>query len=197
MKLLSRVVSPAGFGLVLVLFFLMPFLSVSCDVPGMGTAGASYTGAHLVTNDTPEWEAPKDLDELLGTQESRDDVQAPAGVRILAIVLAVLAAAGVAASFIPQLRRRLYSSAALAGTALAVAIVTVIVALGNLRAVLLPQLRDIAKGTTTAPGNDPESIVDDLLHTEAGFWLVAIVLALVMLLNLGGVFVSKKQDRTL
>lgn len=193
MKLLSRVASPAGFGLVLLLFFLMPFLSVSCDVPGVGETGADYTGTHLITNDTPEWVAPDEIDELLGPPESRDDADAPAGVQILAIVLAVLAAAGVAAGLIPQLRRRLYSSAALAGAALVVAVVTMVVALANLRSVLLPQLEDIAEGTTPAPGNDPASVVDDLLHTEAGFWLIAILLALIMLLNLGGAFLSRKE----
>jgi hypothetical protein len=183
--LLLRLVSPAGFGLVLVLFFLMPFLSVSCDVPGVGKAGADYTGTHLIANDTPEWAAPDEVDDVLGTP----DVQAPAGVSVLAIALAVLAAAGVAAGLIPRVRTRLYGSAALAGATLVVAVVTMVVALSNLRSVLLPQAEEIAKGQ---PTQDPAALVDEVLHTEVGFWLVAVVLALVLLLNLVGVFLSRR-----
>jgi hypothetical protein len=187
-RLLLRLASPAGFGLVLVLFFLMPFLSVSCDVPGVGTAGADYTGTHLIADDTPPWEAPDEVDDVLG----KPDVRAPAGVSVLATALAVLAAAGVAAGLIPRLRTRRYGSAALAGATLVVAVVTMVVALANLRSVLLPQAGEIAKGTNTGPGTDPAALVDDVLHTEAGFWLVAVVLALIMLANLGGVFLSRR-----
>src|SRR5262245_50140845 len=69
-KVLSRVTSPAGFALVLLLFFLLPFVSVSCDVPGYGQAGASYTGSHLVSGTDPE--VPAELREL-----AHDDPEAP------------------------------------------------------------------------------------------------------------------------
>ena len=193
MKLLSRVASPAGFGLVLVLFFLMPFLSVSCDVPDVGRTGADYTGTHLVTDDTPEWVVPDGLDGLLGTPASRNDEKVPAGVPVLAIALAVLAVAGVGVGLVPRLRTRLYGSTALAGATLVVAIVLMVVAMANLRSALLPRARDIAKGETTAPGMDPESLVDDVLHTEAGFWLIVAVLTVIMLGNVGGMVLTRRD----
>jgi hypothetical protein len=191
-KLLSRVASPAGFGLVLVLFFLLPFLSVSCDVPGVGKAGVDYTGTHLVTDDTPDWQSPEELTELLGTPREATDEQAPAGVQVLAIVLVVLAAAGVAVGLLPRLTARLYGSAALAGATLAVAVVTVVVALGNLRTLLVPQANEIA---TDEAGLDPDSLVDEALHTEVGFWLVAGLSAVLVLGNLGAVFLSRKATQ--
>lgn len=189
MKLLSRVVSPAGFGLVVVLFFLMPFLSVSCDVPGAGKAGADYTGTHLISDDTPEWQAPDEVNELLG---SPGEMDVPAGVPVLTIILVVLAAAGVAVGLAPTVRARLYGSAALAGAALVVAVVTVLVALSNLRAVLLPQAEELA-GTADEPGVDAKSLLDDTLHTEPGFWVVAGLLAVILLLNVGGLVKTRTQ----
>src|SRR5689334_8394624 len=52
MRLLPRLISPAGFLLALV-FFLLPFAAVSCEVPGAGSVEASYTGVDLITNGEP------------------------------------------------------------------------------------------------------------------------------------------------
>jgi hypothetical protein len=193
-KLLSRLMSPAGFGLVLVLFFLLPFLSVSCDVPGSGRTAADYTGAHLVGDATPEWVVPADLDELLSVPNEspvEDVPRVPAGVQVLAIVLVVLAVGGVVAGFLPNVRARLAGSAALAAATLAVAVVTLLVALSNLREALLPQARELADGDRTM---SPEELVADVLHVEPGFWLVALALVMLLLGNAGALLSHRRAQ---
>jgi hypothetical protein len=165
------------------LFFVLPFLSVSCDVPDAGKAGVEYTGAHLVTGVKPAWTAPKALDDILGAPAPRD-VPDP-GVQVLAIILVLLAAAGLVAGLLPRVKARLYGSAALAAATLAAAVVTMVVARGNLRATLVPQADQLEV-------NDSKSLVDQALHTELGFWLVVVVLAAVLLFNAGTAFLSRK-----
>ncbi len=188
MKLVSRLMSPAGFGLVLLLFFLLPFLSVSCDVPGSGRTGADYTGAHLVGDTAPEWVVPEDLDELLSVPSDATDTSAPApvenrpaaGVQVLSVVLVVLAAGGLAAGFLPRVTARLAGSAALAAATLAAAIGTLTVALSNLRTALRPTVEEITEGDDAM---DPDALLADILHVEPGFWLVALVSVLLVLGN--------------
>ena len=195
MKLASRLMSPAGFGLVLVLFFLLPFLSVSCDVPGSGTTGADYTGADLVGDAKPEWVVPKDVDELLSVPDAPDESSIEdglaAGVQLLGIALVVLAAGGMAAGLLPTLRARLLGSSVLAAATLAAAIVTLTVALSNLRTDLLPPVREITDGDPTLT---PDAVVDELLHVEAGFWLVALVSVMLVLGNVGALLLHRRAQ---
>src|SRR5947207_3332653 len=70
----SRWLSPVGFVLV-ALFFVLPFVSVSCDAPGgFGRAApggtTTYTGLTLVTGGTPEV-AP--TDRVRPAADRRDD----------------------------------------------------------------------------------------------------------------------------
>jgi hypothetical protein len=187
--LLSRVASPAGFGLTLVLFFLLPFLSVSCDVPDVGRSGLDYTGTHLVTGAKPDWVSTPEVDDLLGPPNPNDVPDA--GVEVLAVILVVLAAAGLVAGLLPRVRARMYGSAALAAATLAAAVVTLVVARSNLRSALLPQARQIA-ADSPRERLDPDSLVAQALHVELGFWLVVGVLALVLLFNAGTVFLSRR-----
>jgi hypothetical protein len=189
-KQLSRVVSPAGFLLVLVLFFLVPFLSVSCDVPGAGKVGVDYTGTHLITDATPPWEAPDEVTELLGSPGSTADTQVPAGVRVLAIVLVVLASAGVVAGLLPRVAARLHGSAALAAATLAVTVTTLLAGLSNLRSLLLPAAREL--GRDPESDLDPEGLLDDALRTELGFWLIVVVLVALLLFNVGAIVLPRR-----
>jgi hypothetical protein len=176
-KVLSRFASPAGFALVLLLFFVLPFVSVSCEVPGYDDVATNYTGSHLVSGTDPEVPA--------GLRELAKDADAPAtivdppdpGVQVLAIVLAVLAAVGVLTVALSQVRTRLLSAAAVAGVTLAVTIVTMVVAQSNLESTLL----DVMRGTGAAE-EEPELLeagIADLIHTEIGFWLMVVLLALI------------------
>ena len=67
----SRLVSPAGFALVLLLFLFMPFLSVSCDVSGTGSIGVSYNGAELASGAHPAVEVPDGLGRIARRDNGR------------------------------------------------------------------------------------------------------------------------------
>lgn len=177
MKVLSRVASPAGFALVLLLFFLLPFVSVSCEVPGYDELDTSYTGSHLVSGTDPT--VPAELRELADEADAPTTLVDPpdAGVQVLAIALAVLATIGVLTVVLPRLRTRLLSAAAVAGGTLVVTIVTMVVAQSNLQTALFDWMRE-----TSVAEDDPqllESGIEDLTHTEIGFWLMVALLALV------------------
>ncbi|MFL6121701.1 hypothetical protein [Actinophytocola sp.] len=183
MKVLSRFVSPAGFALVLLLFFLLPFVSVSCDVPQYGDVGANYTGSDLVTGTEPD--VSTELRQLQTELQGLSDGDAPkelshlpdADVQVLAIVLAALALAGVFTGLVPRLRTRLLGAAAVAGAALIVTVVTELVAQSHLRSAVLQAIPE--SGMATQEVQQLEAAVDDMLHTEVGFWLVVVLLAIV------------------
>lgn len=181
MRFLSRFASPAGFVLVLLLFFLLPFVSASCDVPGYGEAGATYTGSHLVSGTDPEVAA--ELQDLANDPESPTALTDPPdpGVQLLAIGLAVLAAAGVLTALIPHLKARLLGGAALGAATLVVTVVTMSVAQSNLQ----DALADWARQTGAAESQDGDRLqaaVAEVTHTEVGFWLMVVLLALITLL---------------
>ncbi|MFC4856686.1 hypothetical protein [Actinophytocola glycyrrhizae] len=181
MRFLSRFANPSGFVLVLLLFFLLPFVSASCDVPGYGEAGATYTGSHLVSGVDPE--VPAELQELANDPESPTALTDPPdpGVQLLAIALAVLAAAGVLTVLIPHLKARLLSGAALAAATLVVTVVTMSVAQSNLQNALV----DWARQTGAAENEDGDRLrtaVAEVTHTETGFWLMVVLLALITLM---------------
>ncbi|MBB4908030.1 hypothetical protein [Actinophytocola algeriensis] len=181
MRFLSRFASPAGFVLVLLLFFLLPFVSASCDVPGYGEAGTTYTGSHLVSGTDPE--VPAELQDLADDPESPVALTDPPdpGVQLLAIGLAVLAAAGVLTALIPHLKARLLGGAALAAGTLVVTVVTMSVAQSNLQ----DSLADWARQTGAAESQDGDRLrtaVTEVTHTEIGFWLMIVVLALITLM---------------
>jgi hypothetical protein len=186
LKVLSRFASPAGFVLVLLLFFLLPFVSVSCAVPGYGDAGANYTGSHLVSGADPD--VPTELQEL--SDELRSEANDPdvpgelvdlpdPGVQVLAIVLAVLAAAGVLTVLVPQVKARLLGGAAVAAVTLAVTVITAVVAQSHLRSSLLDGVRQSGLAEQQESVQRLETVVDDLTHTEVGFWLMIVLLSLI------------------
>jgi hypothetical protein len=182
-KFLSRFASPAGFALVLLVFFLMPFVSVSCDVPDYGEAGASYTGSHLVSGTEPE--VPAELRELAGDPETPAELVEPPdpGVQVLAIVLAVLAAAGVLTVLIPQLKTRLLSGAGLAGATLIATVVTMVVAQSNLESTLIDGLRRSGVAEQQENMQRAESAVNEMIHSEIGFSLMVVMLTLIVLIT--------------
>jgi hypothetical protein len=186
-KVLSRLASPAGFALVLLLFFVLPFLSVSCDVPGYGEAGLNYTGTHLVTGAEPDPVIPAGLEDLTNDPSSGANIDAPAvgpGVQVLAIVLAVLAAAGLLTGLIPQVRARLFGAAATAGATLVVTVVTMVIAQSNFESALLTETQNFDDGEQTAAPGIADGI-EEIVHTDVGFWLIVVVLALIGLLSTG------------
>jgi hypothetical protein len=171
-KVLSRFASPAGFALVLLLFFLMPFMAVSCD-----DIDVRYTGSHLVSGADPE--VPAELKEFA------EDAEAPAtlveppdpGAQVLAIVLVVLAVGGMATAVFTRARTRLLGAAVAAGATLVVTIVTMVVARSSIESALFDRMRE-----TAVADDDPallESRIGELIHTEVGFWLMVVLLVLI------------------
>jgi hypothetical protein len=182
-KVLSRFASPAGFVLVLLLFLLLPFVSVSCDVPGYGEAGVNYTGTHLVTGATPE--IPDDLQRVASDPETPAElVDPPApGVQVLGILLALLAAAGVLTALVPQIKARLLTGTALAAATLAVTVITMAVAQSNLQSALIDGVRRSGLADQQETLHRVEAAADELAHTEVGFWLMIVLLALITLVT--------------
>jgi hypothetical protein len=171
-KVLSRFASPAGFALVLLLFFLMPFVAVSCD-----EINVRYTGSHLVSGADPE--VPAEL------REFANDADAPAtlvdppdpGAQVLAIVVVVLAVGGMATALLARARTRLLGAAVAAGATLVATIVTMVVAQSSIESALFDRMRE-----TAVADDDPallESRIGELIHTEIGFWLMVVLLALI------------------
>jgi len=196
-KVLSRLVSPAGFGLVLLLFFLLPFVSVSCDVPGVGEAGVSYKGSHLVSGAEPTAMVPGDLKELLGeaTGANTDDQPDP-DVRLLAIVVAALAAVGVLTVLIPQLKARLFGGAAVAGATLVMTIVTMVVAQSNLETAVLAVAKETGAAETSPGMPTADDLADQMIHTEIGFWLVVVILVVTGVITGGAAVFGERLRAT-
>jgi hypothetical protein len=190
LKVLSRIASPAGFALVLLLFFLLPFVSVSCDVPGQGEMGVNYTGSHLVSGADPQLSTDllQVADELrdAGTEaDAPEDLVNPpdADVRVLAMVLAVLAAAGVSTALIPRLRARLVGGTVAAAATLVVTVVTALVSQSHLRSALLDTMRQSGLAEQQDDAQRLEAVVDGMTHTEVGFWLMVVLLALITIVT--------------
>jgi hypothetical protein len=190
--LLVRLASPAGIGLALLLFLVLPFLSVSCDIPAIGEMGATYSGADVTFGGDPTVSVPaeaRDLTEDLGTSTSEDAPPDP-GVVALGIVAAALMVLGMASAALPRLRTRLLGGGVLALLAAAAVVVTQLVAQANLRATLLADARDTG-AAEGAPGT-PEDLVDRLIKTEVGFWLTVVVLTAVAVANAFVLFLKPK-----
>lgn len=146
-RLIDRLLSPAGFGLALLLF-LLPFLTVSCDVSGSGTVDgsavssaaaqldhatftATYTGMDLLTGGNPDitaigvgadgkpQTAHADEDMIAQLEQSLGDLGSPQPLAIVAAL--VILAAMLAGLFAPSaLRVPISAAAALAAIVLLV-----------------------------------------------------------------------------
>jgi hypothetical protein len=190
----SKMLSPAGFGLVLLLFLFVPFLAVSCEVPGAGAIGADYRGTNLVAGAEPDLEVPQDLQEMVSEAADATASAQPApepGVQVLALIVALVLVVGMALPFVPrlvnQVRMRMFGTAALAVGAGVLMIVTQLVAQTNVAAELTRDAR--ALGDDDVPSAD--EIAEQVVHTEIGFWLSLVVLALIAMVSVGYVFRDK------
>jgi hypothetical protein len=121
--LLDRLLSPAGFGLVLLLF-VFPFVTVACSAEGVNI-DASFTGVDLVVGGEPTLSGTNvDGDigsELAATFNEFYDAEP------LAIIAAVLLLAGMVVAVIRERQLRSLVSAALAGVVLVLLAVAVFV----------------------------------------------------------------------
>jgi hypothetical protein len=192
-KLLSRLVSPAGFGLVLLLFFLLPFLSVSCSVPDAGEVGLTYQGSDLVFAQQGTPEVPEELTPLLGeVPAAGDDQSLGGGVQILAIVVVVLAALGVCTALIPRLRPRMLGGAAVAGATLVTVVVTMVVAQSSLFDAVVGLAKESGAAENRPGMPNAEALTEEAIHSEIGFWLVVVILVAIAVVTTGGALFGER-----
>lgn len=199
MKFLSRVASPAGFALVLLLFLVLPFMSVSCEVPGVDEPlGVDYSGSNLTFGTDPEIEIPRELAELSeGSDTATEEPPPDPGVQVLAIFTALFLLFGIGTVLIPRIRARLFGAAALAGLALVLTVVTLVVATSTLESSLLDEARETGAAESVDGMPEVESVISDMIGSEIGFWLMVVGLALLVLGNVGAaLFGDRLRVRT-
>ncbi len=152
-----------------------------------GSISADYTGARLATGADPQVEIPKGLEDIA---DELLDVLDP-GVRVLALVVALLLVAGVVLPFVPrlghELRHRMFGGAALAVLAGALMVVTQVVAQAN----LTDRLTDYAEKLSQNEPVPNIDRIDELIHAEVGYWLSLVGLILIAGLSVGTVFKDK------
>ena len=154
--LINKLLSPAGFGLVMI-FFLLPFFTVSCGVDENSTVRTTYTGLTLA----------------IGAQPKVEDQTPDQAAKLLAVfpnsfypeVLVVLAALAVLAGMVIGFIR---ASAARHAASLSLAVVAV--------ALLVLEIRHAPGRVTDALATlyDPEKPGPPLqwaVHPRYGFWL--------------------------
>lgn len=160
----GKLLSPAGFGLVLLCFFL-PFVAVSCG-PADNQLTAEFTGLAMVTGTRPE---------ITGTGLNADDVatihalaESQYDLEPLALFAAVVIMAGMASALIKRARTRHLVSGSIAAGALVLLIGAVLRAqyrLEHMRGTGIVALDALPAAGVASP--------------RYGFWLAAALLVIV------------------
>jgi hypothetical protein len=162
--LIGRLLSPAGFGLVLLLF-LLPFLAVSCG-SGEEKAVGTFTGIDMVVGGEPDLVVPAMTDEDAQQAQQavvaqfHDDIDA----QPLAILAALVVLLAMAAALVPERLARHAVSAGLAALAAALLSGAVVRATSRIE----ETLRAIVEEPDTAAFE---------VSLRYGFWVCVAVLA--------------------
>lgn len=195
MSLVKRLLSPAGFLLVLGLF-LLPFVTVSCDT-GVGEIRADYTGVDVATGARPLLVIPPEVEQMrrelaeafedigppseeskpIAKSKASSQLTPPAGTvpQVLVIATTAVALAGLLAGFLPALRRRQQLTAAAAGLAVALLVAAEIVAQQNVTA----RIMDSAVKDVPGSADRINAVLPGLVGGGYGFWLQLLVLLLI------------------
>jgi hypothetical protein len=200
MKHAPRLASPIGFGLALLLFLLLPFVAVSCEVPGLGSAELSYSGADLVGNADPSVSTEGEFDSGGEAAPITDNENPPTpggGGQVLAIITLVLLVGGLGVSLIPLARTRLVATAGAALLGGVGLITTQAVTQSNLSSAILDAAQ---KESTSSPDDLPinltSGLIDDMVQTRFGFWLSLIAVFLVLLYSAGTLLLPRIRAAT-
>lgn len=193
-RIVGRLFSPAGFLLVL-LFFLLPFASVSCEVFG-AEIGADYTGLDMATNGEPDATIPEGFDGLgadaaKDEREMREDAP-PTDVQPWTILAAAVVAAGLLTALIAAARARMIAAASIAGLGVVLLIVNQIIAHQHLYDRLWAE-RPKAGAEDFFGFEITPDLINQMVKIGIGFWLAVVVLAMVVLGNVGGLTYDKWQ----
>jgi len=167
-----RLLSPAGF--VLVIFcFLFPFVAVSCQSP-VGSVSVQYSGNDLAFGGRPS------ISTSDGAVPRESDVP-PATPQPLALFAYLLTIAGLFTALIPSLRVRLRTTAIIAGAATLFVIINETAVYNHIVSQLAGR-----SGNRFDSGLDGlrTDAADNLVHTQAGFWLAMLLLLAITTLNI-------------
>jgi hypothetical protein len=177
---MGRWFRPAGFVLA-AFFLLLPFVTVSCDVPGgYGRAApggtTTYSGVNLLFGESPDVQPP---DKVRDGLDERLDPQPLMLFVLIFIVVGVI----VAVAIQQQVMRRALSmgAAGLAAICLVASQITV-------AALLRERLR--AQVTQPLP---PDKQIGDYVQNQLGFWLCLITLVFMVMLHGLGWFRSANR----
>jgi hypothetical protein len=174
---LSRLWSPSGFALVVVLFVL-PFVGVSCSDQDLGTLDGSYTAFDLATAAPPGYEVDGPISEMVAIEQV---VFPDPGAQLLAILLIVLLVVGLATALLPVARTRALVGALIAAVAAVLVVVVQLVAqsslVNSMRELLLVNMFSVPQDLSSIATED---YLSDATGTRIGFWLT-----LVLLLTIG------------
>jgi hypothetical protein len=188
-----RLLSPSGFGLVL-LCFLLPFVGVSCDAQELGSVDVDYSGLDLAANGSPSVTVVGDFGGEAPSPAQIADVAPDPGPPALVIAAAVLVALGLLASLIPAIRARppvVVGLALLAGVQLVIA---EIVAHGTLTDAVADRIREVGPGLIGEPGvTVDDATVSEMVGTRIGFWLALAGLLLVAGLTAALSYAGKRR----
>jgi hypothetical protein len=195
-----RLASPVGFGLALLLFLLLPFVAVSCDVPGLGSAELSYSGADVVgaAEPTVSTEGEFGSQDAAPVTDSENPPTPGTGSQVLAIITLVLFVGGLGVSLFPVARTRVPGAAGAALLGAVALIITQVVAQSNLSSAILDaaQREGAGRPDDNIPINLTSSLVDDMVQTRFGFWLSLLAVFLVLAYNGGLLLLPRLRART-
>jgi hypothetical protein len=172
---------PAGF-VVAAFFLLLPFVAVSCDVPGgFGRAApggtTTYTGVHLLGGESPDV-TPTEKVRADGVDEKLDP-------QPLMLVVVILLVGGVIVAIAVQnqlLRRAILT--VVSGVA-AISLLANQITVGAL-------LRERIRAQVHQP-LPPDKEIGDYVHNQLGFWACLGTLVLLVMLNGVGWFRSANR----
>lgn len=200
MKLITRLASPAGFGLALLLFLVLPFVSVSCEMSGFGSVAANYSGADLAVAGAPSYEVTGMLAEEFeqAPEEDRQALEevrsaAGAGAQVLAIVTALLLVVGLGTALLARVRARQLGAAGTAIPAGILLIATQLTAQAGLESAVLENGTGQVDNGSGEPLFDLDISPEDLVGSETGFWLCLFGLAVIAAGNLIAVFLARAR----
>jgi len=162
--LIKKLLSPAGFGLVLI-FFLMPFFTVSCGVDENSTIRTTYSGISLVTGSLPKVEdqPPDQAAKLLAVFPESFYPE------VLVVLAAIAVLAGMVVGFVRASAIRHAASMGLA----VVAVALLVLEIRHVPSRVVDALATLYD--PTQPGPELQWAV----HLRYGFWLVVGLLVLI------------------
>ncbi len=164
--LLSRLLSPAGFGLTLLLF-LLPFVSSSCDTTE-GPVHATFTGVDMLVGGEPDITGPLPL----SAEDERvlfSMINLEVDTQPWAVIAVIVIFAGMVWGVVRERLARHAGGTGLAVLAIALLVAAELSSISKLKDVRATRIADLAGTELTGP-----------TQPRVGFWLAVATLALLV-----------------